>query len=391
VRCKQVAEILDGRSPLNLAAADRAALDAHLVCCGDCAAAWGADEALAALPIPQVPHDLLQRALEAGRGGSRTRPRRGSTRRALGAALLVAGAALAAAAAVKWVQETGAPAAQSSPAPLRDAPASRGSPDTAAQPPARASASDDDVNDRISLPDSDFFMLVQVPPRYPPSALAKHLEGSVKLQFGLMTDGSVTDVKVLESSDAEFEPFAALAVSRWKYMPRIAGGKRVSVPHLEAVLRFQVVGNSNETTAEPPPAPEHGLNWQAFDEHMAPAWDCAGEQHLRCAELALDELTATYSLDDAQMASVANFYGYIYTQYEDYGRAIAAYQTAIRHAGAIDHASLALAHLYFTRHQYDRALATLEAHSAAYEKTGHKTPPSTAEFIAKLKLLLSVP
>jgi TonB family protein len=391
MRCKEIAGILDERSRLNLAAADRAAVDAHLVCCGDCAAAWGADEALAALPIPQPPPGLLPRALEVSRVGSRTPPRRGGTRRALGAALLVAGAALAAAAAVKWAQESRAPAAQSAPAPLRDAPTSGVTPGTAAQQLAPASTSEDDANDRIALPDSDFFMLVQVPPRYPPAALAKHLEGSVKLGFGITKDGSVTDVKVVESSDAQFEPFAALAVSRWKYMPRIAGGKRVSVPHSEAILRFQLVGNASETTEEPPPAPEHGLNWQEFDERMAPAWDCAGDQHLRCAELALDELTATYSLDDMQVASVANFYGYIYTQYEDYGRAIGAYQTAIRHAGPIDHASLALAHLYFTRHQYDRALATLEAYSAAYEKAVHKTPPSTVEFIAKLKLLLSVP
>ncbi|HET8696871.1 MAG TPA: energy transducer TonB, partial [Gammaproteobacteria bacterium] len=286
MRCKQVAAILDERSRLNLAAADRAAVDAHLACCGDCAAAWGADEALAAAPIPQTPRDLLPRALQASLAGSRTPPRRRGTRRALGAALLVAGAALAAAAAIKWAHENRAPAAQSATAPPHDAPGARRSPDMTAPQPAPTSATEDDANDRISLPDSDFFMLVQVPPRYPPAALAKHLEGSVKLEFRITKDGSVTDVKVLESSDAQFEPFAALAVSRWKYMPRIAGGKRVSVPHSEAILRFKLVGNANETTEEPPPAPEHGLNWQEFDERMAPAWDCAGEQHLRCAELA---------------------------------------------------------------------------------------------------------
>jgi TonB family protein len=250
---------------------------------------------------------------------------------------------------------------------------------------------DEDSNDRISLPDGDVFNVVRVPPHYPPAALAAQLEGSVMLAFSVTKDGAVTDVKVLESSDPVFEPHAALAVARWKFMPRVAAGKRVAVTDMRTTIRFSFAVPPG-TAPEPPPRPsEHGLTWEEFDARIAPVWDCAGEQHLRCAELALDELAATYELDDGQAADVANFYGYIYTQYEDYGRAIGAYQSAIERTGPINQASLALAHLYFTRHQYDRALATLEAHEAAYEKAGLKPSPTTHDFIAKLRVLLSVP
>ena len=110
------------------------------------------------------------------------------------------------------------------------------------------------------------------------------------------------------------------------------------------------------------------------------------DEDLRGAELELDELRATYELNDWQNNQVWCFYGYIYTQYGDYGRAIDAYEKAV----AISNHDLpvqwtSLASLYFARHQYDMALKTLLTHKQR-SRTGRISDEETA-MIERLRAL----
>ena len=65
--CNDIASILDTHRSTRLAPAERAAIDAHLVACADCAAAWHAHTELLALRVPPMPATLLERALLASR------------------------------------------------------------------------------------------------------------------------------------------------------------------------------------------------------------------------------------------------------------------------------------------------------------------------------------
>ena len=93
MKCNDIAAILDERSETRLSAAERCAVDEHLCSCAECACAWQGHAALLALPIPPPSVDLLKRALAASLA---PRPRRATRRIAFGAAILTAGAALAA-------------------------------------------------------------------------------------------------------------------------------------------------------------------------------------------------------------------------------------------------------------------------------------------------------
>jgi TonB family protein len=241
----------------------------------------------------------------------------------------------------------------------------------------------------VSLEDveSDYAMMIRVPPEYPRDALRRKLDGEVQVEYTIDKRGSVKDVRAVRSSDPQFEAPAIAAVSQWKYLPRVAAGKRVDVHGIQTVLRFTLTmpppaappapAKSSEarqfqlsarSAAQQPgakpgddaPAQAHPADYATFDRSSAVAWQRAADEDFRGAELELDELRATYDLDDRQSNQVWGFYGYIYTQYGDYGRAIDAYERAV----AIQSFNwqgqwTSLASLYFARHQYDKALKTL--------------------------------
>ena len=95
MNCTEVAAILDMHRSARLAAAERAAVDMHLLECDDCAAAWLAQTELLALRVPPMPTTLPERALLASRAPQSAEPRRARMPIVMGSVLL-AGAALAA-------------------------------------------------------------------------------------------------------------------------------------------------------------------------------------------------------------------------------------------------------------------------------------------------------
>jgi hypothetical protein len=88
--------------------------------------------------------------------------------------------------------------------------------------------------------------------------------------------------------------------------------------------------------------------------------DRLAADNLRGVELQLDEMQAIYGADRADLWT---FYGYLYTVQGNYGRAIDAYERSValytRANQARSAPSVALANLYFARHQYDLAVKAL--------------------------------
>jgi protein TonB len=62
-------------------------------------------------------------------------------------------------------------------------------------------------------------LIRKVEPRYPPIARAARMEGTVVVDAVIRTDGTVSDVKVLKSSNPMFEPECIQAVKQWRFTP----------------------------------------------------------------------------------------------------------------------------------------------------------------------------
>ena len=83
--------------------------------------------------------------------------------------------------------------------------------------------------------------LVRVSPDYPPSALARSIEGWVRVQFTIAATGTVRDTKVVAADPRGiFDQAALRAVARWRYSPMIDQGQPIERVGLQAVIRFQL-------------------------------------------------------------------------------------------------------------------------------------------------------
>lgn len=99
----------------------------------------------------------------------------------------------------------------------------------AATEPARPAASP-----RPAANSSDPVLLQQVNPRYPVSAMRASQEGWVELEFVVDAEGTVDDVKVLNSQPRHvFDRAAIDAVSRWRFQPGTLDGQ----PHATRLQR----------------------------------------------------------------------------------------------------------------------------------------------------------
>jgi TonB family protein len=103
-----------------------------------------------------------------------------------------------------------------------------------------ASSDLDAVNDKIrqrraggdllQMPEQSLTRLNKLDVQYPPRALQSNIEGWVEIAYTVGADGSVSNIKVLNSTPARtFDSSASKAVSRLRYQPVIQGGKAISV------------------------------------------------------------------------------------------------------------------------------------------------------------------
>lgn len=369
--CHDVASVLDTHRSARLGPAERAKLDAHLAACADCAAAWRAQTELLALPVPPMPSTLVERALLASRVPTKPSARRVRSAIIIGSALL-AGAAFAAGMAVRSLrapsEPTTSPAGTGQPAALPARQAERPE-----QSEAVGSSEEPSPATSVALVEVALGIqpIVRKNPDYPPDALKRGLEGYVQLQFDVTAAGTVTNVRVVESSDAQFEGSAARAVAGWRYLPRVVAGERVGSTDIQTIIRFVLQGDAaSRYVTQGAPAGAKPLSdevaqaaireWTAFTADLEVAMERLAADDLRGVELQLDEMQALYG---AERADLWGFYGYLYTVQRHYDRAIDAYERSvtIHERSQVPGAGpwVPLANLYFARHQYDIALSTL--------------------------------
>ncbi len=359
--CNDIASILDTHRSARLAGAERAGVDAHLAVCTDCTAAWDAQRELLALRVPPVPATLLERALLASRLPQSAPPRRARLAVVVGSVLL-AGAALASLTIVSLTRSPsanlppstdGEPSVQVEQAVVDAAPAAA----------SLAATSTPDLPTAVELVETggDMLPLVRHSPQYPPRALEQGTDGYVQLKFDVTAAGTVENVSVVKSDDAQFEQSAIDALSKWRYLPRLTAGMRVRSEDVHTIIRFVLTADNDGAARLPQEEIDKAMREQAaYSAGLVVALDRLAADDLRGVELQLDEMQAVYG---AERLDLWNFYGYLYTVEGNYARAIDAYETAVAVAARSPFPTsgpyVALAKLYFARHQYDVALKTL--------------------------------
>lgn len=90
--------------------------------------------------------------------------------------------------------------------------------------------------------DSQEMPLVRVEPQFPRDAALKGIEkGWVRVEFDLQTDGTVSDVRIVDSSPRNiFDMAARRAILKWKYRPKMIDGKTVKRKGLKVQLDFEM-------------------------------------------------------------------------------------------------------------------------------------------------------
>jgi TonB family protein len=318
-------------------------------------------------------------------------PRRAWPSIAIGAAL-VAGAALAG---MTIVSLTSSPS-EELPSSTGGEPSARvdealGDATTVAAPAAPATPDLPTSVELIETSDADVIPLVRHNPTYPPRALEQKAGGYVQLKFDITTAGTVENVSVVRSDDAQFEQSAIDALSKWRYLPRLAAGKRVRRDDVQTIIRFVL---NDESAPNPRPQAEIDALVReelAYSVGLEVALDRLAADNLRGVELQLDEMQAIHG---TERVDLWNFYGYLYTVEGNYARAIDAYETGVAVAMRSTYPTagpyMPLARLYFARHQYDLALKTLlrpqQAVSGGRPLPGSRRDEATA-LIERLRAL----
>jgi TonB family protein len=70
-------------------------------------------------------------------------------------------------------------------------------------------------------------LIYRVPPEYPEASINRREQGRVTLYAVLGTDGSLRNLKVIETAGANLDASATEAVRRWKYQPSMCGDKPI--------------------------------------------------------------------------------------------------------------------------------------------------------------------
>jgi protein TonB len=87
---------------------------------------------------------------------------------------------------------------------------------------------------------SDAVLIRQVSPRYPTAAMRANQEGWVDVELTVGTDGTVTNVAVVDAQPKHvFDRSAIDAVSRWEYKPATRNGEPMTVT-LRRRLQFNL-------------------------------------------------------------------------------------------------------------------------------------------------------
>ncbi len=77
--------------------------------------------------------------------------------------------------------------------------------------------------------------MTKVDPAYPPDVLRDRVEGTVTLYAVIRTDGTVVDIRVLDSLDSRLDANAVRALAGWRFRPGTKNGEAVPI---EAVVQI---------------------------------------------------------------------------------------------------------------------------------------------------------
>lgn len=89
--------------------------------------------------------------------------------------------------------------------------------------------------------DGEYLPIVKVAPIYPPRAMQRGLEGWVLVEFTVSASGTVRDVVAVDADPkGVFEDAAVDAASKFRYKPRVVGGKAVDSTGVQNVIRFEL-------------------------------------------------------------------------------------------------------------------------------------------------------
>ena len=103
-----------------------------------------------------------------------------------------------------------------------------------------ASSLDLSIGAGVSASDGEYLPIVKVAPQYPRQALKRKLEGDVVLEYTVTKQGSVTNPKVLFSTDPVFNKAAVESALRYKYKPRVIEGQATEVPGVRTRIKFRL-------------------------------------------------------------------------------------------------------------------------------------------------------
>ena len=91
------------------------------------------------------------------------------------------------------------------------------------------------------LDDGEYLPIVRVSPIYPRKALTRGIEGYVLVEFVVTETGTVRNPVVLFADPPGFfERAAVTAVLKFKYKPKVAGGKPVAVSGVRSRIVFEM-------------------------------------------------------------------------------------------------------------------------------------------------------
>lgn len=88
--------------------------------------------------------------------------------------------------------------------------------------------------------DGNAMSLVRVAPVYPRRALLDGLEGYVIVEFTVTAMGTVSDVRIVESTHRVFEAAAIEAARKFKFRPRVVAGQAVEQHGLLNKFTFEL-------------------------------------------------------------------------------------------------------------------------------------------------------
>jgi len=91
-----------------------------------------------------------------------------------------------------------------------------------------------------AMPNGNAMLIVAVQPVYPRRMLVKGIEGYVIVQFDVTTEGTTTNIAILETSNNGFNKSAIEAAGRLKYKPKVVDGQPQMVYGIMKQFTFEI-------------------------------------------------------------------------------------------------------------------------------------------------------